>query len=240
MTASAPNASRPTIAWLDWSLRIRAVVFVLAATSILSLLAVFYGVSSMRSFVLLYQLPATVILVVLAALDRSRGSGQLYRAVLIGALAGFLAAVAYDIFRLPFVFANALGISSLVPALPLFKVFPRFGAMILGQPLEQPAYSLLAQLVGWTYHFSNGITFGVMYLALIGDALRRSWLWSVLFAVGLEMAMLVTPYPGFFSIKVTATFIAVTLTAHLVFGVFMGLLARRFWHRWQVAVPASS
>ena len=48
-----------------------------------------------------------------------------------------LAAVAYDVFRLPFVFAREWGISSVVPPMNLFKVFPRFGAMILAQPLEQ-------------------------------------------------------------------------------------------------------
>ncbi len=225
---------------MNWSPRMRAVVFVLAATSIWSLLGEFYGMSSMRSLVLYLQMPATVILIVLAARDRTRGSGALYRIILIGAAAGFLAAIAYDVFRLPFVFANAWGLSSVVPALPLFKVFPRFGAMILGQSLEQPAYSLLAHVVGWSYHFSNGVTFGVMYLALIGSAAQRAWWWAVVFAVGLELALLVTPYSGFFGIKVTPMFIAVTLTAHLVFGVFLGLSARRFWAAWLSASPSPS
>jgi len=78
--------------------------------------------------------------------------------------------VAYDVFRLPFVFAKEWGIASVVPPMNLFKVFPRFGAMILGQPVEQTTYTLAADLVGWTYHFSNGLTFGIMYLAMIGDA----------------------------------------------------------------------
>ena len=46
--------------------------------------------------------------------------------------------------------------------------------MILGQPFspQQPdsQFTLLAHVVGWAYHFSNGITFGVMYLALVGEA----------------------------------------------------------------------
>jgi hypothetical protein len=35
-------------------------------------------------------------------------------------MAGLVAAVAYDVFRLPFVFANQLGISSVVPPMPLW------------------------------------------------------------------------------------------------------------------------
>jgi len=66
----------------------------------------------------------------------------------------------------------------------------------------------------------------VMYLALIGDARRRSWLWAVLLAAGLELAMLLTPYPQFFTIPVTALFVTVTLTAHIIFGVALGLASR--------------
>jgi hypothetical protein len=123
------------------------------------------------------------------------------------------------------VFAQELGIERLVPPLQLFKVFPRFGAMVLGQPLEQPVYSILAQLVGWAYHFSNGLTFGIMYLALVGDADKRHWAWAVLFAAGLELGMLFTPYPRFFGIALTTKFVVVTLAAHVVFGAMMGLVA---------------
>lgn len=210
-----------------WNLAGRAVVFTLAATSIACLLADFYQLCPMRAFAIWILTPATLLLFALAALDRARGDRRLYRAVLIGGVAGLLAAVAYDIFRLPFVFARAWHLDSVVPPLNLFKVFPRFGAMLLGQSLEQPAYSLAAHLLGWTYHFSNGLTFGIMYLALIGNAQRRSWLWAVAFATGLEFAMLLTPYPHIFGIKVAPTFVAATLSAHLIFGIALGLIVHQ-------------
>lgn len=215
------------IAIPSWNLTGRALVFTLAAASIACLLADFYRLCPMRAFAIWILTPATLALIVLAALDRSWGDRRLYRAVLMGAVAGLLAAVAYDIFRLPFVFARAWHIDALVPPLNLFKVFPRFGAMLLGQPLEQPTYSLTAQLLGWTYHFSNGLTFGVMYLALIGDPRRRHWLWAVTFATGLELAMLFTPYPRIFGIHITPMFIAATLAAHLIFGIVLGLAVRQ-------------
>jgi hypothetical protein len=212
-----------------WSPAFRLVVFILSATSIWSLLIEFSGWCSMRSFTFLVSLPASVILVVLALVDRAIGTQRLYRAVLVGAVAGLIAAAAYDVFRLPFVYADALGLQRVVPALKLFKVFPRFGAMILGQPLEQTAYPMRAELVGWAYHFSNGLTFGVMYVTLIGDAAKRHWAWAVVFALGLELAMLFTPYPAFFGIPLTAKFVIVTLIAHLVFGIVMGLVTLSFW-----------
>lgn len=214
-----------TSRFLGWNTANRLTVFLLASTSICCLLAEFYGLCSMRAFAIFILLPATALLAVLAVADGLRGSRTLCRAVLLGSAAGFLAAVAYDVFRLPFVLAEPLGISSVVPAMKLFKVFPRFGAMLLGEAIEQPSYSWPAHLLGWTYHFSNGITFGVMYLALIGDV-RRHWAWAVLFAFALELAMLFTPYAQVFSIHVTVTFVMVTLAAHLVFGAALGLLTR--------------
>lgn len=211
---------------VSWNRTGRIVVFLLASTSIACLLFDFYRLCSMRTFTLLIFLPALVLLAVLALVDRRAGDGRLWRAVWMGVGAGLLAAVAYDVFRLPFVYAREWGIESIVPPLKLFKVFPRFGAMILGQPLEQPAYSTAAHLIGWVYHFSNGATFGVMYLAMIGEPARRHWAWAVVMAVVLELGMLFTPYPGVFGISLGVLFIAATLAAHLVFGVVLGLSTR--------------
>ncbi len=208
-----------------WSPGCRLGAFALASTSIMSLLVEFYRPASMRPFTLFAFLPALAVLLLWAFLDRAIGSQRLWRATVIGGVAGLAAAVAYDLFRIPFVFAHELHIDRLLPALPLFKVFLRFGAMILGQPLEQDVYSGLTRLVGWAYHFSNGMAFGVMYVALVGDASKRHWAWAVLFAVGLELGMLFTPYPNVFGIALTTKFVTVTLAAHLVFGVVMGLAA---------------
>ena len=230
-----PPATLPTL--LRWTAPGRLLVLALSATSIWCLLAEFYGLCSMRTFTFAFFLPSTIALLALASLDRVRGEGRLWRAVVVGGFAGFIAACAYDVFRLPFVFAQEWGIDAVMPPLKLFKVFPRFGAMILGEPTDQPGYSLAAHLTGWAYHFSNGVTFGVMYVAMIGDARRRSWWWAVLLATGLELAMLLTPYPAFFAIPLTATFIAVTFTAHLVFGMVLGLVTKAAWQAsWTRAV----
>lgn len=221
---------------LRWTPAGRTVVFFLSAASIWCLLAEMYHLCAMRTFTFAILVPATVALVVIAAFDRVRGDGRLWRAVWIGAAGGFLAACAYDLFRLPWVLGFADGIGPAWLRLPLFRVFPRFGAMILGQSFtpqqHDGQFTLAAHVTGWAYHFSNGITFGIMYMAMVGDAARRSWLWAVLLAAGLELAMLFTPYPGFFAIRVTALFVAVTLSAHLIFGVTLGLYARREARQW--------
>ena len=113
-----------------------------------------------------------------------------------------------------------------MPPMNLFKVFPRLGAMILGQPIEQTTYSLSARVLGWIYHFSNGATFGVIYVAMIGNPTRRHWTWAVLMALALELGMLLTPYPQVFNIPVTVRFVIVTVAAHAIFGVGLGLTVR--------------
>lgn len=200
----------------------RVFVFLLAATSIACLLGEMYRLWPMRVFTLTVFAPACCVLIAMAIDDRWRGDGRLCRMIVIGAVAGFVAAVSYDVFRLPFVFSKSWGLAGVVPALPLFKVFPQFGAMILG---KTDSSSLAANLIGWAYHFSNGITFGVMYAAIVNGAWRRLWWVAIVFAVGLEIGMLVTPYPATFGIRMSGVFIAVTLAAHAIFGVTMGRMS---------------
>ena len=223
------TSSLPAV--FQWTLPGRFVVFALSATSIWCLLAEFYGLCSMRTFTFFVLFPATLALVAIALADRARGDRRLWRACAIGAIGGFLAAVAYDLFRVPFVWAAVDQTGPAWLRLPLFKVFPRFGALILGEPFgpttTDSQFTLAAHLVGWTYHFSNGVTFGVMYMALIGDATRRTWWWAVAVAVFLELAMLFTPYTRFFGINASTRFVVVTLTAHVIFGVALGLYSRR-------------
>jgi hypothetical protein len=231
---------QPSLRGTYWTATGRWCVFLLAASSIACLLFDFYRLCSMRLFTLYIFLPAMAALGIFAIVDRQRGDGRLWRAVLLGLMGGLLAAVAYDVFRLPFVFSRELGLSAIVPPMNLFKVFPRFGAMILGEPLEQAHYSTVTQLVGWIYHFSNGATFGVMYLAMVGDVSRKSWLWAVVMALALELGMLLTPYPSVFGIPITVRFVVVTLAAHGIFGVGLGQTVKRLAARRWFTPPATA
>jgi hypothetical protein len=204
----------------------RSLIFLLASSSIACLLLDFYHLCAMRLSTPFLFSPCCVLLFGLAMFDRQRGDGQLFRAIVMGTVGGLLAAIAYDLFRLPFVFAKPWGLARIIPSMDLFKVFPGFGALILGEPVEQNNYSQTARVLGWLYHFSNGATFGVMYVAMIGNPIRRHWAWAVLMAVALEIGMLITPYPAVFHIAITNHFILVTLCAHGIFGVGLGLTVR--------------
>ncbi|MCI0365143.1 MAG: hypothetical protein L0219_14820, partial [Phycisphaerales bacterium] len=239
-------------AMFQWTGPGRLLTFVLSAASIWCLLSEMYGLCDMRVFFYFILLPATAALYGIAVLDRfapgGRGDRRLFRAVMLGTLAGLCGAVVYDIFRLPFVFSDAWGMGKIgIPQMPLFKVFPRFGALILGEPLEQQSYSAAAHGLGWFYHFSNGATFGVMFAAMyawakeaIGAARIGAWkpvFWATLMAVGIEICLLLSPYAKFFNIHMTTRFVVVTMVAHIIFGLGMG--AYFAWHArlWRLPTP---
>lgn len=189
-------------------MRMRLLVFLLASTSFACLLGQFYGLWPMRAFACLVLPPATALLVWLAL----RGGPQ--RAwIVTGALGGVVAAVAYDLYRLPFVLRGA----------PLFTVFRKFGQLLLGA--DGPRW--LVEMLGWTYHFSNGAALGIMFLAMAVRPSPRVLFWgAVAWALVVETILLLTPYAHFLGLHLTLWFIFLTASAHLVFGVVLGLWCR--------------
>lgn len=198
----------------------RLTIWLLASTSFACLLGEFYHAWSMRTFACIILVPCMLALLAIALIGSKSKSPQWREATTLivqGTLAGLVAAVTYDIFRLPFV----------MDGYPLFKVFPEFGKMLLGA--DGPNW--LIQILGWSYHFSNGAALGIMFLAM----LPRTWKErSTLVAAGaawalvVETILLLTPYRTFFQIAMPfATFLVLTASAHLIFGVILGAWCAR-------------
>ncbi len=194
----------------------RLIVFALAFLSFACLLGHIYGFWTMHRFGCWVLPPATLLLAAIAYLsrDRPRDAQSPFVWIVNGTLGGLLAAVAYDLYRLVFVFQGA----------PLFKVFPRFGELLLNA--EEPRW--LVYVVGWTYHFSNGAALGIMFLALAWRLSGWALLWGAVgWALWVEMMLLLTPYAMFFGLPFDGRFIFLTLSAHLIFGVTLGFWCRR-------------
>ncbi len=194
----------------------RPVVFTLASLSFACLLGQFFGFWTMHVFGCWVLPPATALLVFIAYRNRDRGAdlGSPHTWIVQGAIAGVVAAVAYDLYRLPFVLSGA----------PLFKVFPRFGELLLGG--TEPRW--LVQTLGWTYHFSNGAVLGIMFLAMASRFRKPNLFWgAVAWAVFVEAMLLITPYAGFFGLKLDGRFLFLTASAHLVFGITLGFCCHR-------------
>lgn len=186
-------------------------MWLLASLSFAALLWEFYGLGKMRTFALVTFPPALIALVFLA-----HSSTRLRQIIVEGAIGGVVAAIVYDIFRVPFVLAGY----------PLFAVFPKFGQMLLGIPLSiAPAkVPLEAHIIGWIYHFINGASLGIMFLAMCVSTRKSVIFWgATVWAVGVETMLLLSPYYSFFKLKMDhGTFLVLTLSAHLVFGLVLG------------------
>jgi hypothetical protein len=193
----------------------RVVVFTLAWLSFGCLLGQFYGLWAMHFFGCWVLTPATVLLVLAAYLHRDQADGPRspWTWIVQGALGGIVAAVAYDLYRLPFVLNGT----------PLFKVFPQFGELLLGA--AEPRW--LVQGLGWTYHFSNGAALGVMFLVMASCFPRPALFWgAVAWAVFVDAMLLLTPYASFFGLKMDGRFLFLTASAHVIFGIVLGLYCR--------------
>jgi hypothetical protein len=194
----------------------RPAVFTLAFLSFACLLGQFYGLWTMRFFGCWVLPPATALLIYVANKNRGRGTGLSSPCTWIvqGAMAGLLAAFAYDLYRLPFVLSGA----------PLFNAFPRFGELLLGG--TEPRW--LVHSLGWSYHFSNGAALGIMFLAMVSFFRRPSLFWgAVAWALFVEVMLLLTPYATLLGLKLDGRFLCLTATAHLVFGVALGFYCHR-------------
>ena len=197
-------------------LKLRVTVFGLAFLSFACLLGQFFELWTMHLFGCWVLPPATALLVVIACLHRDQptGAANPHTWIAQGAAGGVVAALAYDLYRLPFVLGGA----------PLFKVFPRFGQLLLGA--SEPAW--LVQFLGWGYHFSNGAALGIMFLAMVVRPGPRVLFWGAVgWALFIEAMLLLTPYPAFFGLRFDGRFIILTASAHLIFGVALGLWCRR-------------
>jgi hypothetical protein len=160
--------------------------------------------------------PATALLTLIAWRARRQPPGGCnpFTWVVEGAAGGVVAAAAYDLYRLVFV----------LQGVPLFKVFPRFGELLLGA--GEPRW--LVYTLGWAYHFSNGAALGIMFLALLPSGFGGLRFWgAVCWALVVEAALLSTPYAAFFGLPFDGRFVLLTASAHLVFGVVLGLWCRR-------------
>lgn len=198
----------------------RPVLWALASMSFACLLGHFYGFWSMRVFAVCVLFPATLVLIALAF----TGKSETRFIIIQGALAGLIAAVVYDVFRVPFVLAGK----------PLFGVFPQFGQLLLYGQLVKDDTSLPVQLAGWTYHFQNGMALGIMAAAMIPVRFKpaaRFWM-CIAWATGVEVLLLLSPYYVYLGLHMPMNlFIPITLAAHLVFGAILGWYFAKVWFK---------
>jgi len=131
----------------------------------------------------------------------------------VGGCAGALATVVYDIVRpmLRAMFGFAFN---------PFGAIPVFGHLMTGLDPSQP----LALAAGWTYHFWNGISFGMLF-ALIRP--RGGIVGGTIWGLGLAVLMLLT-YPTLLHVDAhNPGFLWTDFVGHAVWGITLGFVIQK-------------
>ncbi len=196
-------------------LPVRLLLFVVACGSVFPLLAWVYGLGSFQAFALVVGLPCVAALVVAAIwMDRTGRWPVTRSAILAGAIGGLLGTLAYDLFRVPFVYG--LGLQLLAP-------IDSYGVLLLGADTSSP----LTAFSGWAYHFTNGIGFGIAYAVV---AAGRNWRWGLAWGLLLETVVVLSPFAGRYGLvsegQVAWLSIGLAYLAHGPYGIIVGLFGQ--------------
>jgi len=189
-------------------------LFLLGGTSVASLLAWVMGVASFSTTFLLVTLPGQVGLVAMALAIRRRAP-EVRTLLVAGLLGGLMGTLAYDLVRVPFVMA---GFRVLAP-------IDSYGVLAAGAQTS----SAWTGLLGWSFHFANGIGFGIAYAML---APRRAWTWGIAWGLLLETVTIVTPFATTYGLvggrSGTNWFaIGIAYAAHVPYGAAVGIAVQR-------------
>ncbi len=170
-------------------------------------------------YIPLIYLPALVLLLAIAVHSRRRYP-DLFRRIWVGLGMGAVATIALDTAR------QAGVIHGWLPA----DTFVMFGKMATGSTSFSVFYP-----AGILIHYLNGASFGLFYAFVWGK--RRSYAaaigWATLWALIVELGMMtlppMAPIVGPFGINFAwPQLFLLTLVAHVMFGVSLGMLVQHF------------
>jgi hypothetical protein len=189
-----------------------------------ALLAKVFGIASLQAVSLFVFLPCMFLLIGLWYWARRSGRHYLHQALVIGFWGGMLGTLAYDAIRVPFL---------ILLGQRVFAPISVYGIWLA----EAEMSSRLTEVLGWGYHFSNGITFGMMYALFMR---RRHWLWAILWAFVLETIAVVSPFAEIFNLSGNYGALGIAYLGHVAYGLPLGWLVYR-WDEtlaWLKGTPA--
>ena len=192
-------------------LAIRSICFIGAALSGVVLMAKIYGLAEMSVTVPWAVLPACLGLAAFWWLAFRVNLHDIGVTLGIGIFGGLLSTFAYDLARLPFHLSGYL----------VFATNSTYGMWITGAD----AHSRATEIIGWLYHFSNGMAFALMYALFMRG---RHWIWAVLYAFGLESIAVFSHFGQVFALAGNYGMISIAYLAHIAYGLPIGIMVYRW------------
>jgi len=191
----------------------------LAAASVAPLIfpAAQAGYGTMAESARHFLLPGAVILVLVAIIGW-KSAPAVGKSIVWGGIAGAIATVGLEVVRI-----TGFKMGYMPGNLPRLM-----GVLLLDRFALGPSFT--SDLAGWAYHFWNGASFGMIYALILGAS--RRWpgtLYGILVGLGFLVSPVVLSLGvGYFGLQFSIGFPMTVLTAHIVFGALLGVLAHRF------------
>lgn len=162
-------------------------------------------------------LPCIMIIAAIYLLSRIQDRKVLSHRMLIGAVSGLIATVGLEVVR---IFGFKMGwMPGDMPKL--------LGVLLTNRFMEGP--SAWSNILGYAYHYLNGVSFGIIFVVLFGR--KPSW-WGLVYALLIGTGFLLSPAVKAMGVGLMGTglpgMIEIVYGAHVVFGLILGYLA----HRW--------
>jgi hypothetical protein len=208
------------------SVRLRVMCLLGCLPSIGALLAKVYGLASMQLVAVVVMVPCCTGLVAIWMWARRARKKYLYEALTLGFLGGLFGSFCYDLARVPF---------QMLFGMRVFMPISAFGMLLA----EANASSRATEVLGWLYHYSNGVTFGIMYALFLRG---RHWGWAIVWAFMLETIAVASPFARIFGLVGNYRAIGVAYWGHVAYGLPLGLMIYQ-WDEtrdWLSSVPAST
>lgn len=167
-----------------------------------------YGVVQMHQSAYILFLPSLLLLIFIGGYLWYK-KDKLGHVLLLGFLGGLIGTIGYDLIRIPFMLMGSR----------IFAPIAMYGMWLTDATVS----TSFTDLVGWLYHFSNGITFGIMYaLFMMG---RNMW-WAVLYALLLETIFVVSPFGELFGLTGKPLALTAAYIGHVAYGYPLGKMVQ--------------
>lgn len=203
---------------------LRWIAFVLCIPSGASLLAYVFGLAPLHITAPFVVLPSCVVLILVGYIAAKKNQADLVYMLQAGVAGGVAGTIAYDLYRVPF---QWIGNRVFVP-------IQVYGVWIL----NGDSSSSLSDIVGWIYHFSNGLTFAIAYALFVPG---KHWMLGILWGLTLETIAVATPFGRIFALRGNTTALFIAYSGHVAYGLPLGWLVFRWKEtaEWLTTIPAS-
>lgn len=190
---------------------LRLLCFLAAVTSGAVLLMKVYGAAEMSVTVPFVVLPCSIGLLLFWWWGRKHRFEDVAMAVGIGVVGGLFSTFAYDLTRLPFHLSGYL----------VFATNSTYGMWVS----DAAASSRYTEVIGWLYHFSNGIAFSVMYAVFMRG---RHWVFAVIYAFALESIAIFSQFGQVFALAGNYGMISIAYLAHVSYALPIGIMVQNW------------